>query len=508
MTEQKVKNLIPDIVPDTGNYFCTWDSQCITMYLRNKDADRVPSRDAMCEEYLFGENGLLNSFEGVRRDLIVILDDGWDVPYGATDSRLFGSLEADPERFPSLKMLEPKDRLRALAERVTALGYRGLGLWVPTQMPYLVDGEEISHTLEEERLHWEERARWCNEAGIIYWKADWGKYQDDPDYCKMMCECVRKFAPEIKIEHGLPGYPLLETEESGYEIREWQREYLKKVLPADDYLRTYDVVHELKYASTVNRTAICLEEASRIDGPCAVLNIEDTALIGAALGCCIGVMRHDNEKNGTCIPLPPRLVSESVCALRWQRIAQPFPANEVSIHISDERLKDVWHCPGRAKNVWPSVTKGDYYVTAPAAVSRNMPLPEVIASGEKPYVVCSVHPANGALSVAVTPRTIGGEFHVTPLADIRVKGGTASAPVGIFGRFTSLTAEFNEAVEGFRVLAQNMLSDTAQDVTARVTLSGRTMTIDGSLMLEIGSPEDPENGIPGVIFLLTSEAVL
>lgn len=31
---------------------------------------------------------------------------------------------------------------------------------------------------------------------------------------------------------------------------------------------------------------------------------------------------------------------------------------------------------------------------------------------------------------------------------------------------------------------------------------------DGSLMLEIGSPEDPENGIPGVIFLLTSEAVL
>ena len=33
----------------------------------------------------------------------------------------------------------------------------------------------------------------------------------------------------------------------------------------------------------------------------------------------------------------------------------------------DERLKDVWRCPERAKNFWPNVSAGDYFVTAPAA---------------------------------------------------------------------------------------------------------------------------------------------
>ncbi len=502
MAEYENKNFIPEIPTDTGNYFCTWDSQCKTMYLRNPDADRIPSRDAMCEEYIFGKDGLLNSFKGIREDLIVVLDDGWDVPYGTTDSRVFGSLEADPERFPSLKNMTPPERLKVLSGWVRELGYRGLGLWIPTQMPYFADGQETEHTIEEERSHWEERARWCNYADIVYWKADWGKYQNDPDYCIMMNECARIFAPGLKIEHGFADYPLFEPEERGYEIADWQKDYLRKVLPVDDYLRTYDVVHELKYASTLNRTAICLKEASEISGPCAVLNIEDTALIGAGLGCCIGVMRHDFEKKGTYIPLPPRLVSESACALYWQRIAPPFSANAVKVCISDERLKDIWHCPGRAKNVWPRVSPGDYYVTAPAAVSRNMPLPEVSANGEKPYVVCSVHPENSALCIAVTPRTIGGEFHVTPLADIKVKGECAVAPIGIFGRFNSLTIEFEKSVEGCKVYAQNMLSDTAKDITACVILTGNSMTIDGRLMLDIGAPEDEENGIPAVIFRL------
>ena len=125
-------NLIPESARTTGNYFCTWDSQCDEMYDRTPLAESIPSRDAMNEDFLFGGNGLLNRFDGIRGDLIVVLDDGWDVPYGATDRRLFGSLEADPERFPSLSGLSPAGRLKALADRVCALGYRGLGLWIPT----------------------------------------------------------------------------------------------------------------------------------------------------------------------------------------------------------------------------------------------------------------------------------------------------------------------------------------------------------------------------------------
>lgn len=493
-------NLISDKLKQTGNYFCTWDSQCDEMHTRNPSAEDVSSRDAMCEDFLFGENGLLCSFDGVRGDLIAVLDDGWDVPYGAKDRRLFGLLEADPERFPSLRALPPAARLKALSERIRALGYRGMGIWVPTQTPSLVNGREITRTPEEERLYWEERARWCHDAGILYLKADWGRHQGDADYCVMMTECMRKFAPGLMIEHGLVGRPLLETEENGHAVPDGVSAYLRKVLPACDYLRTYDVVHELKYASTVDRAAVCLAAAKEIEGPCAVLNIEDTALIGAALGCAVGVMRHDFEKKRKYLPLPPRLVSESVCALRWQRIAPPFAANRGSLQIAEERLKDVWHCAQRAKNLWPNVSEGDYYVTAPAAIARNMPLPAVSAAGEKPYVVCSVHPDTGALCVAATPRTFPGGIDVAPQAHVRLQGRSPAAPVGVFGRFCSLSIAFASSVEGRRVYAQSLLSDTAVEVTDRVTLSGCALDVPGGLLPEIGEPEDPVNGIPAVVF--------
>lgn len=493
-------NLIPNETKVTGNYFCTWDSQCDEMHASDPSADGVQSRDAMCEDFLFGKNGLLRCFDGVRSDLIVVLDDGWDVPYGATNTRLFGLLEADPARFPSLAPLRPAARLKALSEKVRALGYRGLGLWVPTQTPSLVDGREVSRTPQEERLYWEERARWCHEAGVVYLKADWGQHQGDAEYCAMMTDCMRRFAPGLLIEHGFVGRPLFESAEEGCAVPEHVKTYLHKVLPVSDYLRTYDVVHELKYASTVDRAAICLEAAQDVHGSCAVLNIEDTALIGAALGCAVGVMRHDFEKKRKYLPLPPRLVSESVCALRWQRIAPPFAANRGELRIADERLKDVWHCPKRTGHFWPNVPQGDYYVTAPAAITRNMPLPTVTAKGDKPYVVCSVHPDTGALCAAVTPRTFGSSIDVTPLAGIALKGSSASAPIGLFGRFDALSIDFDEPVEGRRVYAQSLLSDTATDVTDQVALCENRLTVPGSLMMRIAKPEDADRGIPAAVF--------
>lgn len=492
-------NLIPLESKKTGNYFCTWDSQCDLMYTwKERPADRS-ARDAMNEDFLFGEDGLLRSFDGVREALIVVLDDGWDVPYGATDSRVFGSLEADPERFPSLRVLPPAERLKALTKWVKQMGYRGLGLWVPSQSPSLVNGERITRTPEEERLYWEERARWCRDAGVLYLKVDWGAYSGDPAYRTMMTKCMRKYAPGLLVEHAFVGHPLFE--EDNADIPQERLQYLQQVLPASDFLRTYDVCHELKYASTIDRAAICLKAAQACQAD-AILNIEDTALIGAALGCTIGVMRHDLEKRRKYGTLPPRLVSETVTALRWQRIAPPFAAGKGSLQISDERYKDVWHCPKRAPGLWPDVPEGDYYVTAPAAIARNMPLPTVLADGEKPYVLCSVHPDNGALCVAVTPRTFVQGVDLAPLADIRVQGGSPEQPVGLFGRFSSLTVDFEEPVEGMRVYAQSLLSDTAEDVTQRVRLSGNLLTVPGKQMLQIGTPEDPKHGIPALVMQL------
>ena len=62
-------NLIPNEIKNTGNYFCTWDSQCDEMYARDPSAESIPSRDAMCEDFLFGKNGLLRSFENRKNVL-------------------------------------------------------------------------------------------------------------------------------------------------------------------------------------------------------------------------------------------------------------------------------------------------------------------------------------------------------------------------------------------------------------------------------------------------------
>lgn len=283
-------SMIPDMGKFTGNYFCTWDAQCDHMYTWKNRPKNHTARDAMCEDFLFGENGLLQSFEDVRKDLIVMLDDGWDVPWGAQECGLFGSLEADVERFPSLRGLSPAERLRKLSARIKDMGYRGLGLWVPSQSRFLVNGKEIKRTPEEERLYWEERARWCGEAGIMYLKADWGVHSDDPAYRGMMTECMRKYAPGLAVEHAFVGRPLFE--ENGPGVPETMQRYLQKVLPVSDFLRTYDVVHELKYASTVDRASICLQAAHACKTD-AVLNIEDTALIGAALGSYDSVVYCD-----------------------------------------------------------------------------------------------------------------------------------------------------------------------------------------------------------------------
>ena len=146
-------NLIPDKSPATGSYWCTWDTQWNVLKERLPAGSPIPTRDAMNEEFLFGSEGVLNRFEGMRGDMIVVLDDGWDVPYGAADSRLFGSLAADPERFPSLHGT-PAERLRQLSDRVRALGYRGLGLWVPAQLPTLAGwkGTQPDHGRGARRL--------------------------------------------------------------------------------------------------------------------------------------------------------------------------------------------------------------------------------------------------------------------------------------------------------------------------------------------------------------------
>lgn len=73
--------------PDTANYWCTWLSQA--WFARPEDAPATESeagrllvqmRKWLDEDLLFGSLGLATKyFHGVRSDLIIVLDDGWDV---------------------------------------------------------------------------------------------------------------------------------------------------------------------------------------------------------------------------------------------------------------------------------------------------------------------------------------------------------------------------------------------------------------------------------------------
>ena len=481
-------NFVPSLTDETGNYFCTWSSQHIVKCERFADKENFTTRDTMSEDFLFGKDGILNSFDGVREDLIVVIDDGWDVPYGAKPSSLFGSLDLDEERFPSFKGT-PKEKLKELSDRIKHLGYKGLGLWAAAQSSV---PEDFERNEKDERLFWEERMRWCDFADVLYLKVDWGVFCQSIEFRKMITQAARKFAPDLKVEHALFRQPLFESHcEDFDEVKKWSKQYVKGVLPYSDYLRTYDVAPEFRYSSTLSRVADCLQTAQEIKGECGVLNIEDTAVIGAALCCSIGIMRHEIGKNYD--------VSESICALRWQHIAPPVSANIGELHIADERLKDIWYYPKNMNRAWPKVSEGDYWHTAPAAISRNMPLPKVQCEEEKPFVVSSVHPKTFALSIGIISRVINGKIDYAPKAKITVKDDYISAPIGIFGKFDELVIEFSESLDKKQIFAQNLLFDEAVEITDEVKIDNNKLILPGEKIFEIGKVENAKNEMPAVL---------
>ena len=131
-------NLIPEKIYDTSNYWCTWRTQAVVR--NNKTLKKVNTfspASVMGEEFLFGEVGALNKIGlDIRKDLIVVLDDGWDVPkeikpvlvlskvpkediphnlgkYANEDYHKYGSFVLDDEKFPSFKG-KPEEKLKKL----------------------------------------------------------------------------------------------------------------------------------------------------------------------------------------------------------------------------------------------------------------------------------------------------------------------------------------------------------------------------------------------------------
>lgn len=488
-------NLVPQKAKPSGGYWCTWRTAGEILPAERR-GDPLLSRDGMGETFLFGPHGVGHPcFHRIKGDIFVLLDDGWDVPVGTPNPEMrwkFGSMELCEERFPSC-VGTPEERLKKLCKMLRDQGFAGTGLWVAIQCR----GERADFRVEEDSFtrYWEERARWCGTAGVDYWKVDWGEHCSEVRFRALLSEAAKRVAPRLKIEHA---YPVLPWNREGNARR--RRSYIREmndqlaIAEISDYFRTYDVMDEFSKPTTLDRLSDLLLADLPKGG--AVINIEDEPYIGAALGGSLGIMRHPNWPDHEDMPAGlHRRWNETERAVLWQRMAPPFGLGLVEEQASEERLNNFWHY-NRNPEDWPYVGEETVVQSAPAVLSRNMPLPLVREpEGIPPHAVASVHPHTGACAVGTFARTFEGRFWELRRAEVEIEAAGAGAPVGIFGEYAALTIRFPENLEGRRVLLQDLLGNEAADVTGSVSLKENSVTLPGGLIHEAGTAA----GSPGDI---------
>ena len=278
---------------------------------------------------MFGKDGMVHLYPSIRRHLWLVLDDGWDVPYGMTGDDnyrhgRFGSLIVDGERFPSCTGT-PAERLAQLSRRVKEHGWRGLGLWICAN----ACGEYWGHfqTPEEQEHYWRERLRWCRETGIGYWKVDWGHHDRSAAFRRRLSVWAAEEAPALVVEHSGVVAPFSGIEdhddsaEHSGRFADWRDEPMRcaELMRFSQVYRTYDVSAELSVPTTLDRVQFPLRMAEFTGSP-TVLNCEDEPLIGAVLGCAIGIMRSSLPAFGTS---PYCRTAEVIRAIRWQTAFAP-----------------------------------------------------------------------------------------------------------------------------------------------------------------------------------------
>lgn len=454
MAASRLKSLVPNTINTSPDYFCTWNIQGYYSSYASGDAQK----DAILESRLFGHGqyeNWLGQFSQVRRDLYFVMDEGWDRP----DENVM----VVPGRFPSYVSGTQPENFKKLSDAVKKSGWRGLGLWMRADRKT----DDI----------WAERLQWMRASGIAYWKVDYGDQDRDEAWRRHLTEMGRDKAPALTIETAMVPHALT-----------W----------ADTY-RTYDVDALVSVPQTLSRVVTALQ--FKAEGPArGVINCEDEVYMGAALGCSYGVMRHSfagslpsGRQDFVFPPITRDLkhcMDEVIRAVRWHRIAPAFAVGAMPVETSSEQFTDNWQF-GKDES-WDVAEGQQRSVSAPAAVTRGLPLPTVMAaSGSvKPFVVASRNP-NGAVSVATMGRALCSsatdrQWITGEVADVKLDIGKYSGPIGIFGRYHSLTLTFDKPMTGQRLLAQDLAGESPQDITRLVRFTGNAVEIPGALIDRIG----------------------
>ncbi|MCL2287207.1 MAG: hypothetical protein FWC32_12705 [Firmicutes bacterium] len=495
-------NLIPPKYGTTPNYFCTWDAQ----HTYNKNVGNTDplahvgdqgasyARESLNENSLFGKNGIALQHKEIRGDLFLVLDDGWDVPYGLNPSiqrHEFGSLLLNEDRFPSFAG-NPAERLRKINEKVKELGWRGIGLWVASQARGEHDDKKLP--LEEAEVYWRERVIWSREAGIPYWKVDWGVYATDPAFREMLTKIGKELYPELLIEHCVCMNPY---NKGKGRISTWepQASLCKEIFYFSDVFRSYDVINPFGPMVTMDRVAHLLT-STVADDALGLINCEDQVYLGAALGCTLGIMRASMDREN-----PSNKMNEPIRAVKWQRIAPAFGAEKAKTYVSDEIVYDSWffeHGETWAAEVHSKEVKQG----SPLAVSRGISLPIATGFKEKAPFMAAARNPTGAVSIVTLPRIFAERRVETPLCNILLEECPADCPIGIFGYYGQLTLGFDKTVNGKKIYAQDLACDTAVDITKDVTVDDTRLTICGSLIRKISGSLADDKSEPGIVILL------
>ena len=515
----------------SATYWCTWATQAATLAdhratgeLKFPGDQGVPGvRDNMNETVVFGPKGWINLFQEFRGDMVFLVDDGWDVPYGAKGGRdgihSFGSLVPDRERFPSLGVDAPdRDRLREFVRRTEDKGWKGLGVWVACQA--YRERFEAPFTMDELKEDLRRKFDEAAYAGVKYWKVDWGVHNFHVWYRRLMSEMKERYYPELIIDHcrgfnnAINGQvdPHLKPDDEFRNVGRTGRifgvpEYdpvtrdYEEIMSFSDVFRTYDSAHPLTTATMLERAAWELHAADKSSSR-VVVNTEDEPLIAAGLGLELSMMRCPWWPEPKVMRVRPRhrRMAEDMRCIVWQRVAPPFGSDTAAKTLhSEASIREEWRfIPDEC---WfTGKREVSYYQVAPACVTRGLPLPEVKgANGEVPFVIGSRHP-NGALAFAALPLLDPVKMSHTPKAEARFDAALEpGVSVAVFGRFGSLVLD--DQTEGRRILAKDILGGGAVDITAKCVRMAGKIVLSGDELAKIGMSKNPsgDDSEPGVV---------
>jgi len=264
--------------------------------------------------------------------------------------------------------------------------------------------------------------------------------------------------------------------------------------------------------------ASCLLAATATPGVHGIINCEDEAYVGAALGCSLGIFRSPQiglrpSGDPDVFMAGPRRwkqrMDEVIRAVRWHRIAPPFPAGAAPVRVDDNALRDSWRFS--RGETWDATKAGFLFTQgAPARIARGLPLAAVCGGHDAPYVVASRFP-NGAVAVAALGRTTPDNGWIITAADVSLRLEEVPVAIGIFGRFGSLSLTFAcPLAAGIRVLAQDLAGDSAVDATSKVRIEGQSILLPGALIERVGlsaaTPGDLSD--PGLVVRMETSGTL